>query len=94
MAIAAKKLKVMSCECTMSKFSHVRGNPTSSHGNFSWITRIWSPDSVGWSITALKRAALCGVVNMVMIMPSCASNLAMSINGIMWPGAINGNNAK
>lgn len=35
-----------------------------------------------------------GVVIMVAIAPWCASNLAMSMMGIMWPGAIRGSKMK
>lgn len=66
---AAMKLKTKSWEGSMSRFSHPSGNPVSSHGKLSWITRIWSPESMARERTVSKRAALYGVVIMVIMMP-------------------------
>lgn len=93
-AVAKKNLSAEPIAGSMSRFSHPSGNPASSDGNLSWTNRIWSPDCMARVTTVRKRAALCGVVTMVMVMPLCANSLAKSIIGIMWPWAMKGNKTK
>lgn len=93
-AVAKKNLSAKPIAGSMSRFSHLSGNPASSDGNLSWTNRIWSPDCMARVTTVRKRAALCGVVTMVMVMPLCANSLAKSIIGIMWPWAMKGNKTK
>lgn len=91
---AMKKLKPMPIEGSMSKFSHPSGKPASLEGNWSWSTRSWWPELEARVKVSEKRAALCGVVTTVTIMLCCASIVARSIMGSMWPGDMSGNKTK
>ncbi|KAJ0949739.1 hypothetical protein HanRHA438_Chr01g0041881 [Helianthus annuus] len=74
-----------------SALSHPSGSPFSIAGNSSSRKHTGSPDLIcSWRVEPYLRAFR-GVVTMVTVtFGRCARNLAMSIMGMMWPGARNG----
>ncbi|KVH99934.1 hypothetical protein Ccrd_021814 [Cynara cardunculus var. scolymus] len=74
-----------------SALSHPSGSPASAAGNGSSRKRTGSPELMCCWRLGPYRMALRGVVTMVTTtFGRCASSLAMSIMGMVWPGANKG----
>lgn len=80
----------MVVEVMQSMFSQPSGKPASVLGKWrgmNWIGRV---ELEMRSMVDRIREALAGVVSTVTVTPCSASKRAMSIMGIMWPGASHG----
>ncbi|CAL5422275.1 unnamed protein product [Camellia sinensis] len=86
--MATLKFLSRSREGTVSTVSHLSGRPASTDGNRRERRRRGSPDSIARLMIGLNLEARRGVVTTVTVTPCCANNLAMSIMGMKWPGAI------
>ncbi|CAL5419827.1 unnamed protein product [Camellia sinensis] len=92
--MATLKFLSRSREGTVSTVSHLSGRPASTDGNRRERRRRGSPDSIARLMIGLNLEARRGVVTTVTVTPCCANNLAMSIMGMKWPGAIRGTKTK